>query len=185
MGDPHALLWRRLDVPGLEHFRLRSGPEEVRLAGVVIALLDGLPLYARYEVVCSSDWETRAAHVAVEHGPAARTLELRADESGRWELDGRHVTALDGLRDVDLGITPATNTLPIRRLDLAVGDSANVTAAWVRFPDLEVQPLPQSYTRVAERRYLYESAGGRFRAELEVDERGLVARYGDYWERLP
>jgi hypothetical protein len=51
----------------------------------------------------------------------------------------------------------------------------------VKFPGLEIQPLPQRYTRTAENQYLYESAGGRFRAELEVDEFGLVKKYGEYW----
>ncbi len=90
---------------------------------------------------------------------------------------------LAGCIDVDLGITPSTNTLPIRRLNLQVGESADVTAAWVRFPELTVEPLAQRYTRLDERRYRYESTTG-FSAELEVDELGLVVRYGDIWERV-
>src|SRR5712664_99467 len=38
--------------------------------------------------------------------------------------------------DIDLAVTPATNTLPIRRLNLEVGQSQEVTAAWLKFPDL-------------------------------------------------
>ena len=33
-------------------------------------------------------------------------------------------------------VTPATNTLPIRRLNLQIGGSKSVIAAWVKFPDL-------------------------------------------------
>jgi hypothetical protein len=83
--------------------------------------------------------------------------------------------------DVDLGFTPSTNLLPIRRLSLAVGAEASIRAAWLRFPGLELEPLEQVYRRESEHRYRYESGGGRFAAELEVDEFGLVARYGDYW----
>ena len=61
--------------------------------------------------------------------------------------------------------------------------SRAVTAAWVRFPELTVEPLPQEYLRLEERRYRYSSAGGRFVAELEVDEHGLVTTYGDIWAR--
>lgn len=98
----------------------------------------------------------------------------------RWDA----VAGLDGLRDVDLGFTPATNTLPMRRLALEVGESAEVDAVWVRFPELEVARLPQRYTRLEGMRYRYESAGGAFLAELEVDANGLVIRYGKYRERL-
>jgi hypothetical protein len=91
---------------------------------------------------------------------------------------------LDGCEDADLNITPSTNTLPIRRLALAVDESHEVTAAWIRFPQCEITPLTQRYTRTGERRYRYESRGGAFSAELEVDEHGLVLDYPPAWERV-
>ena len=91
-----------------------------------------------------------------------------------------------GAVDVDLGWTPFTNTLPIRRLSLAVGQkSGPVTAAWVRFPDLGLEPLTQEYERTAARRYRYTSGGGSFAADLEVDDDGLVIDYSGIWTRVP
>ena len=110
-------------------------------------------------------------------------VDLKVDDSRHWRLDGAAVGALDGLIDVDLGWTPSTNTLSLRRLGLAVGEAQDVTAPWVRLPDLDVQPLKQRYTRLAELRYRYESSTG-FTAELEVDELGLVTRYEGGWERV-
>jgi hypothetical protein len=89
---------------------------------------------------------------------------------------------LDNCLDVDLEWSPSTNTLPIRRLGLAIGDMKTVTAAWVRFPSLEVQRLDQSYERVDERRYRYRS--GRFTADLAVDEDGVVLQYGVNWKAV-
>jgi uncharacterized protein len=85
--------------------------------------------------------------------------------------------------DVDLNVTPATNTLSLRRLNLEVGASAEVVAAWVRFPELTVEPLWQRYTRIAEDRYGYESDGG-FTSELRVDELGLVVSYKGLFVRV-
>jgi hypothetical protein len=94
------------------------------------------------------------------------------------------LAALHGLVDVDLGFSPVTNTLPIRRLEPAIGEVVAVTAAWVRFPELTIEPLPQRYVRLAERRYRYESAGGAFVAEIEVDDLGLVTTYEGGWRRI-
>jgi hypothetical protein len=91
---------------------------------------------------------------------------------------------LKGCIDVDFSLTPSTNTLPIRRLHLAVGESRELTAAWVRFPELTVEPLAQRYTRLAERRYRYESIVSGFTAELEVDDLGLVVTYEGIWQRV-
>jgi hypothetical protein len=97
---------------------------------------------------------------------------------------GRRIPALDGLADVDLAITPSTNTLPIRRLDLAVGSSAEVDAVWVRLPELSIEGLSQRYTRLGDRRYQYDAFGGSFVAELEVDDDGVMVWYGDLWKRV-
>ena len=74
-------------------------------------------------------------------------------------------------------------TILWRRLDLEVGHSVHLRAAWLRFPSFQLEPLEQSYTRVRANLYRYESAGGRFVASVEVDEAGLVTEYGEIWAR--
>jgi hypothetical protein len=62
-------------------------------------------------------------------------------------------------------------------LNLPVGSEAVVKAAWLRFPSFQLEPLEQLYRRTGETTYRYESAGGRFTADLEVNEAGLVTHY--------
>jgi hypothetical protein len=109
------------------------------------------------------------------------SLEVGRDSAGKWTVGGTPAAGLDGCDDIDLGFTPATNLLPIRRLRLAVGAKATVRAAWIRFPELTVEVLDQVYTRFAEDRYLYESGGGAFRRELIVDDIGFVVDYPGVW----
>jgi uncharacterized protein len=98
-------------------------------------------------------------------------------------LWGRELPEVGGCRDVDLAVTPATNTLPIRRLDLGIGMSQSVTAAWIKFPELDLQLLSQRYTRIAENIYRYDSDPG-FSADIVVDDLGLVINYPGGWERI-
>lgn len=168
----------------MEHCRLIESPDGVQLVGTVITMLDGIPLLGAYDVRCDAGWRTQRVMVALDHGGVSRRLLLEIDADGRWRRDGHEIAALAGCVDVDLGATPATNTLPIRRLALEVGSAHDLTAAWVRFPSLEVMPLTQRYTRLDHRRWRYESRGGAFSAELDVDDRGLVVRYPPAWERV-
>jgi hypothetical protein len=173
-----TVLWQRVDVPGLEYGRLWSGPDGYRFEGTLI-VNEGQPWRVHYEVDCSPAWETRSAAISLTAGAETRELRLKAEPTG--------LAGLAGCVDVDVSLTPATNTLPIRRLgllDLAVGESREVTAAWVDFPALSVEPLPQRYTRLAGRRFDYESGGGTFRTELEVDDAGLVVAYPPFWRRV-
>ena len=98
--------------------------------------------------------------------------------------DGVLVPELAGTLDVDLGFTPATNTLPIRRLALAVGESAPVRSAWLRFPELRLEPLEQTYTREGAQSFRYRALVDReqFIARLETDEFGRVLLFEGLWE---
>jgi len=178
-----TLLWRRLDVPGLEHFRLVEGPDGPRLAGTILLAHEGAPLHVEYEIQCAADWRTRRVTILMAHGGAARQVELEVDQEGRWRRGGEELPAVAGCLDVDLSLTPATNLLPLRRLPLAPGESREVTVAWVLFPSLEVKPLAQTYARLDARRLRYESATG-FATEIEVDDSDLVVRYPPFWERV-
>jgi hypothetical protein len=181
-----ALAWRRVDTVGLERFELTRDASTWRLRGTILLMDQGVvPFEARYEVTTDHGWVTRAVAVDLRGPQGDRSLRLTA-EDGRWyHEDGAEIESIRGCVDADLAWTPATNTLPIRRLGMAAGLDEEMTAAWVRFPELSLEPLPQEYRRLAERRYRYTSAGGRFVAELDVDEHGLVTRYGDIWTRVP
>jgi hypothetical protein len=111
-----------------------------------------------------------------------KPVEISIKRDGEnWTANGVDIPAVAGCLDVDLGFSPATNLLPIRRLGLKVGESAAVRAAWVHFPELTVQLLEQTYTRLADDKYRYESGGGSFRRELKVDDKGFVLEYPDLW----
>jgi hypothetical protein len=178
-----TVVWRRLDEPGFEHARLSSDGEERRLTGAVVLVDGGVPCRLEYEVACDARWETRSGRVAGRIGDREIDVEFRADASHRWWVNGREHPELADCVDVDLSFTPSTNLLPIRRLDLVVGAQAEVRAAWLVFPEMAFQVLSQVYRRREASRYRYESGGGSFAAELEVDPKsGFVVRYATLWE---
>jgi hypothetical protein len=174
-----AIVWTRLDgVASLEHFILR----ERTLEGRIVAKTHGFAIASRYFIQCDESWMTRRVSVHVVRDTEATEIAMTVDAQQRWTVDGAHRPEFDGLADVDLSITPSTNTLPVHRLDLGVGESKAVTAVWLRFPSLEIVALEQRYTRIGELRYRYQSPN--FAADVEVDESGLVVRYGDVWGRV-
>ena len=176
------MLWRRVDRAGHEAARVVRADDGWRIEGAAVFLEEREVWRLDYEVVCDGTWRTRGARVAGWGPRGPVRVELRA-EGGRWWRDGREQAQVAGAVDVDLGFSPATNTLPIRRLGLEVGAEAPVRAAWLSFPGLALEPLEQVYRRVGERSWRYSSAGGRFVAALEVDAEGLVRDYEGLWRR--
>jgi len=189
-----SVLWRRLDEPGLERCALSTRDGGWRLSGTVVLADAGAPVAIAWSVDVDAAWRTTAATIDVQ-GAERKIYVVQVDAAGgdrRWRLArGRGdnvgpfalLPAADGRIDIDLGFTPATNTLPIRRLDLPAGGGADVTAVWFRWPERVVEPLVQRYERHSADRWRYASASG-FAADLTVDDLGLVIDYGDIWRRI-
>jgi len=177
-------LWRWLQDAGMERFELLRAGDEWLFRGTILALAHHAAAEARYEIVCDRTFRTRHAKVSLCSAAGERSLEISAQD-GRWYANDHEVPSVNGAIDIDLGWSPSTNTLPIRRLDLALGQSSGeIIAAWVRFPDLTLEPLPQEYLRISDDRYRYSSRGGSFTAELLVDGEGLVIDYAGFWQRI-
>src|SRR5262249_11187211 len=151
-----TLVWRLRDEISLEYFSLGRSESGWFLSGTVVAATDDQwPMLVRYRVECNEAWETHAVEVAQSVAGNERTLGLTVNSERRWLANGHEVEALRGCIDVDLGVTPATNTLPIRRLGLRPGESVTIEAAWVRFPALEIVRAAQGYVRSSDLHYVY------------------------------
>lgn len=176
--------WRRLDVPGREEASIEQTADGWRLSGRLMADETNVHALLVYVIDCGRDWRTRRAVVTGSASGLAVGFEFAADGEGHWTLDGDELPLVEGALDIDFGFTPATNLLPIRRLDLAVGARADVRTAWVRFPELRVEALDQSYQREAARIFRYDAIvdGERFGARLDTDEFGRVLLYEGLWE---
>src|SRR5688572_23303233 len=178
MVTNESILWRNIDMPGRDACRLFSGSDgQWHLSGAAVFSHEQQPCCLDYEVVSDVKWKTVRARVSGWVGKELVELELTVGPDLKWRMNGVEKPAVEGCIDVDLNFTPATNLLPLRRLNLAVNESAEVNAAWLRFPDFELQPLSQIYKRLDEFTYHYESEGGSFVSQLKVNAVGFVTDY--------
>jgi hypothetical protein len=177
-----TILWRWADRPGHDAARVTRTDDGLhRIEGVAAFAADGEPVMLRYEVNCDAAWVTRSAHVSGAVGSRDIAIDIVRRDDGVWLLNGVEQPQVAGCIDVDLNFSPSTNLLPVRRLALAVGDSAPVRAAWLRFPSFALEVLEQTYSRTGDEVYEYESGGGAFRAAIRVNRRGLARDYAGVW----
>jgi hypothetical protein len=177
-----TVVWRRVDTVGVEYAEIERSPLVLR--GQVVVIEDGVPFAVTYCVECDSAGTTARTLVRCKKAEGDAELLFARSATGRWTMNGLPQPQLDGAADIDLSITPATNTIPIQRLSLSVGQSAEVTAAWLRFPSLGVAPLRQVYRRLSAVTYAYEAPDLGFAAELECDDDGVVRTYAGLWTRV-
>src|SRR5262249_16015517 len=118
-----TILWRRPRQAGHACARLVLHDAQWHLTGTAVFTEAGEPCRLDYRVVCDHAWRTLSGSVAGWWGDRAIGVEVRCDAERRWSLNDVPCLAVAGCLDIDLGFTPATNLLPIRRLGLPLPPS--------------------------------------------------------------
>jgi uncharacterized protein len=177
-----SVLWRRLDAPGHDACRLQEDADGWRLEGAAAFADEKGPVCLTYSIITDRAWHTREGHVRGWLGARRVEYHIVHAAGAGWSLNGSAVPGLEECLDVDYGFTPATNLLSLRRLALAVGQSAEVAAAWLDVAAGTLDVLAQRYQRRTDRLYGYESPRFGYAAVLEVNESGFVHRYPTLWE---
>ena len=175
--------WRKVDHPGHDSCRLFRLDNGWRLCGAAVFWDAGQPCHFHYEVAVDAAWRTRSAHV---HGYLGRrAIDLHIDSAaGRWRVNGVSRSRVTGCVDVDLGFTPATNLIVLRRLSLKVGQRAEAPAAYLQFPEMRLVRLPQTYRRIARNDYEYRAPTVGYSGTLHVLPSGVVMQYPGLFERV-
>ena len=179
------ILWQRLDVPGHDAATLRETESGSELRGMAVFQEEGRPTALHYSVRCDAEWRTTEG--TVDGWCGARPVELRFVRShgGDWTLNGVPCPAVAGCADLDLNFTPATNLMPLRRLNLPLGQAAEVRSAWLEWPAGILKPLTQRYVRRSATEYDYEAdlpGAPKFVGVLRVEPGGWVLDYAGLWQ---
>jgi hypothetical protein len=199
MGMQRDVMWQHLQGLGLEHLHLTSNAEGYLADGMLLAIDDAQPYRASYTIWCDTSWRVQQGIVTVWENPK-RSVFLQAGPEGHLivKTDAQAKTqarlsygpalSLDACIDIDIYPSPFTNTLPIRRLQLASGESAEITVAFIKLPQLTIRPVKQRYTCLESStdggRYRYEDLDTGFQAELPVNADGLVLDYPLWFRRV-
>lgn len=134
-----------------------------------------------YQLIVDSAWRTRRASVNLRVGDTASSVVITGDGAGHWQVDGTDAPHLTGCLDVDLESSVLTNVFPVHRLAMAVGESADAPAVYVRVAELAVGRLTQRYTRLPDddvgQRYDYEAPAFDVRCVVSYEKSGFVRAY--------
>lgn len=188
--------WRGWDDPGrIDHAVLRLGTDGMSGHGTSVSADHALS----WSLDATAGWVTRTLAVTVHGDGWMRSLLLARADDGTWTGDTTtrgdadlpspglvDREALRGALDCDLGLCPATNTMPIRRLGLLDADvpDTSLVMAWVEVPSLRVIRSDQVYGSAGPGRVRYRSYSRDFHAELTVDEHGVVLDYPGLARRI-
>lgn len=176
------VLWNSLTAPGHDACRFMPTHDGWEIAGTAAFLQDSAVAGLSYRLNCDRNWHSRNA--TIEGWLGARSVSLQITCDKQCQVNGLRREDLDGLVDIDLGFTPASNSNAIRRMQLAIGETASSEAIWLDSSDWSVKRLPQTYRRLDEGRYHYASPLHGYQAILQVTPFGIVSDYPGLWRMV-
>lgn len=178
-----SILWRSHLYSGHDYCTIQNVRDGWELSGTALLIIDNLPGRLDYVVHCDRGWKTSSASIEGYVRNKTIGIQVEVNDSRDWIINGRVQSDLRGCLDIDLAFTPATNTLPIRRLRLGAGDSMTTRAAWLKVPEFRFSALDQQYSQTSESEYLYQSPNNSYSALLSVNSAGFATSCPEMWDQ--
>lgn len=129
----------------------------------------------RYQVVMDTSWHVLELSIKDVDRPRLKLYLTRTEDDLWYNAEGVLLPELSGCQEVDISITPFTNTLAIKKL--TGHQQKRFKVAYICIPDFTYAAVEQVYQALGSGRYRYENLDTRFSAELIADEFGLVSEY--------
>ncbi len=191
-----GVAWRKDDPPGAEYATIELERSRLRASGVAIGS-DPEPYRLSFDLRTGAEFVPESCVLAAEGAGWTRRLEIVRTEQGRWSASasgagasflpepGGQLDALQDALDLDLGLSPVFNTLPVLRHRLHEGGRAgDFLMIWISVPDLAIHASPQRYTFLERRaeddrivRFEAIGEGEDFAADVHFDADGIVIDY--------
>ncbi|MET0541249.1 MAG: putative glycolipid-binding domain-containing protein [Variovorax sp.] len=186
MSNLAAILWHRLDQPGHDACRLDRIGDAWQLDGTALFRHeDARVAQLHYRVRCDRNWHTQWGTVRGWLGGSAIDVSVARSPRGEWKVNDLALPDLSHCVDLDLGFTPATNLIQLRRLNLQPGEAADAPAAWLDLGDSMLTELAQRYERRSATSYWYHARRFNYEAVLDVTADGFVRDYPRLWLAEP
>lgn len=182
-GTDKIIVWKSTYVNTTEFTTIRVN-DHIEVNGQITG--QGLRkfLNINYQLVMNKNWEIQAVKINFISDNSF-TISLCKNDNNQWVNEkGEILSQLNNCIDIDITLTPFTNTLPINRLNLAVGESKEIEVVYFELPTNHFSPSKQRYTNLGNGIYKYESLASGFTANLLVDTDGLVLNYPGIWYRI-
>jgi uncharacterized protein len=179
----NTVLWAGREYHSLEHCVVSTSSGGSDISSTIVGQYRGIIYQVQYHILTNPLWQTLFFEINSRINGQVQHLLFEGDGVGRWKTGDREAAQFQGCIDIDIPLTPFTNTLPINRLNMAVGSERQIQVLYIDLLEGRLSALQQKYTRRDPQTYHYENVPNDFEADIQVDEAGLVIDYPALFER--
>ena len=179
------LLWAGLEYHSLEHCILKKSSKGYQARSTIIGVHEDRIYKVEYLVRTNARWETTSLELTAEFSERRQTQVYHGDGKGNWTKNGIPALEFAGCIDVDISLTPFTNSFPINRLSWRCNEPREIQVLFVDVLDQSTTVVRQCYTKRSDCQFKFETVPNDFEALLTFDASGFVLDYPGLFVRKP
>ena len=177
------ILWAGREYNSLENCLINESASGMEISSTIIGHYEEKIYKVEYHIQTNARWETTYFNIISRHSNQTQTISYHSDGKGNWTNAGKPLEPFNGCIDIDIRLTPFTNTLPIRRLQLQHGETREIQVLYFDLLEAQITPVRQQYTCLSATEYHYENIPNDFEANIQVDGSGFVMDYPSLFVR--
>lgn len=136
----------------------------------------------RYKVTMDLFWKVLQVSVEILHCPDLN-LQLIRGQGNSWVNElGIEFIELRGAEEIDISLTPFTNTIVMRKM--TAHQQKKVKVIFINISEWSLKLVDQQYTLIDQKTFKYENFSTNFSSIIEVDDLGLVIAYPGLFKSL-
>ena len=149
----------------------------VKAKGTITGVDAGFIFKIDYSIKLGGNWQTLGFEIKAQLANTINYIKFDSDGNGNWTVNNKALPEFAGCIDIDIALTPFTNSLPVNRLNMQPGQQQLIKVLYIDVVKQELLPVEQMYTCINATTYKYQNTTDDFEAIIHVDENGLVEIY--------
>ncbi|PRD47757.1 putative glycolipid-binding domain-containing protein [Sphingobacterium haloxyli] len=177
------ILWQGKYYNSLEHCTIRLDEKAVMIDSTIVGHLDNKIYSIAYFIETNRNWEVQHFSINAKINNSPFQVEGRKTDD-HWNVNGSVINNMSACVDIDISLTPLSNSFPINRLKLKDGQQAHIDVIYIDILGQKITAREQKYSRLSAEKYKYENVPNDFEAIITVDKSGLIVSYPELFERV-
>ena len=171
------ITWKSDEYNSVENCTVQKNDEGAIITSSIQGSHSNKVFEVDYRIEVNRHWQTVFFEINCLYNGNEKNISCRSDGQGNWYSAGQELPEFAGCMDIDLPLTPFTNSLPINRLQLSQHAEAIIEVIYLDLLEEKTTRVQQRYIRLKAGEYKYENIPNDFEAIIIVDNCGFVREY--------
>lgn len=177
-----SLIWKGLYYDSIESCIVDVSEKEIVIKSTIIGSHNSIRVTADYQIKTTPYWIVKSFEINYSFNKINRKIS-GVRSNAEWIIDGQAHNEFKNCVDIDITLTPFTNSLPINRLNLSIDQSKQIDVVYINILEDKLYPVKQQYAKKSLTQYNFQNVPNDFEADITVDKEGFVAHYPELFER--